>query len=361
MRELFLDANAHLPMSKPALDAFIKANASLAGHGHALAPSAPGRAAEAAIEEARGTIAELLGAEHPSQIIFTSTCTEACAWGLELFAKINKNRSILITPTEHPAVRQKAKELFPDIVVVPTNKDGVIDLEYPIDKSSAVISIYVQNEIGIIQPVQSLGTSSLFLDMSQGPGKIKMPKLKDIRNLDVAVFGAHKFGGPASVGFIYLKDVNAWQKYGTGSRYYLDRAGTPDVCSVVATAAALEHAISTFTERIENMVKFKFFIEKELEELDFEIIGKDAFRVPNTTFTRIPSGKHAQVLMQKLSSKGVYIGLGSACGSISSGNTPLMKILSRVGGIKDFIRISQYGEYGEADGKYFIDVLKREL
>src|SRR5690606_1574188 len=194
MRELFLDANAHLPMSKPALDAFIKTNSSLAGHGHALAPSAPGRAAEAAIEDARSIIAERLGTEHPNQIIFTSTCTEACSWGLELFSKININKNILITPTEHPAVRQKAKELFPSRIMLSTDKDGLLDLDYPTDNSSAIISIYIQNEIGIIQPVQKLNASSLFLDMSQGPGKINLPKLSDIKNLDVAVFGAHKFG-----------------------------------------------------------------------------------------------------------------------------------------------------------------------
>jgi len=361
MRELFLDANAHLPMSQPALDAFVKTSGSLAGHGHALAPSAPGRAAEAAIEDARGTIAERLGAEHPNQIIFTSTCTEACSWGLELFAKINKDKHILITPTEHPAVRQKAKELFPDRIMLGANKDGLIDLEYPIDKRSAVISIYVQNEIGIIQPVQQLNTSSLFLDMSQGPGKVNLPKLKDIKNLDVAVFGAHKFGGPSSVGFIYLRDVNAWEKFGTGPRYYLDRVGTPDVCSIVATAAALEHAIDTLPQRTDNIVKFRSVTEPALEELGFEIIGKDSPRVPNTTFSRIPQSNLAQILMQKLSNKGIYIGLGSACGSIHSGTTPLMKILSRVGTIKDFIRISQYGEYGEEDAKYFIEKLSKVL
>src|SRR5690606_15566795 len=126
-------------------------------------------------------------------------------------------------------------------------------------------------EIGLIQPIHNLNTSSLFLDMSQAPGKVILPKLNDINNLDVAVFGAHKFGGPASIGFIYLKDVNQWQKYGTGSRYYLDRAGTPDVCSIVATAAALEYSLDTFPERNKKMVEFQSFIEKELENLDFEI------------------------------------------------------------------------------------------
>jgi cysteine desulfurase len=358
MKELFLDANAHLPICKPAMDAFIKSNSSLEGHGHALAPSAPGRQAEAAIELARKEIADLLGAEYPAQIIFTSTCTEACSWGMKIFEKMNEGRPVYMSPTEHSAMRQAAKESIPKRVLLSTNGSGMIDLEYPIPSESAVISIHVQNEIGIIQPATQLKCSSLFLDMSQTPGKIKMPKLKDIHNLDVAVFGAHKFGGPASVGILYLKDTDKWVSNSTGSRYFLDRPGTPDVPSIAASAAALKHAYETLDERMKNMIEFKAELEPGLESLGFEIIGKDCSRAPGTTFARLPEGQYSQILMQQLSWKKIYIGLGSACGSVHSGTSPLMKILSRGGSVRDFIRISHYGEYFKGDAKYFIDTLK---
>lgn len=363
MRELFLDANAHLPLSKPALDAFIKANNSIEGHGHALAPAAPGRAAEAAIEQSREKIANLLGAEYPNQIVFTSTCTDACEWGLQIFNNINKDRKIYITPTEHPAVRMPAQDIFENRHSLGVMKHGAIDGNYPIHEESAIISIYVHNEVGYIQSSAYMDCASLFLDMSQAPGKIHFPKLSDFDKLDVAVFGAHKFAGPASMGILYIKDIDNWFGKGYGSRYFLDRAGTPDVPSIVATAAALEHAVDTLEPRMKKMTQFRDFIEPELESLGFEIIGKDYIRAPGTTFARIPDGKYSQLLMQSLSWKGIYIGLGSACGSIHSGPSPLAKILSRDGNSSsnDFIRISHYGDYDKNDAGYFIQKLKEVL
>ena len=197
--------------------------------------------------------------------------------------------------------------------------------------------------------------------MSQTIGKFPIPQLKYIDNLDVAVFGAHKFGGPASVGILYLKDTDNWFDKGTGSRYFLDRPGTPDVPSIVATAAALKDALKQAPSRSKNMDEFRNHIEPELESLGFEIIGKNDLRTSSTTFARIPDGKFSQILMSTLSYKGIYIGLGSACGSVHSGKSPLMKILSRGGCSREFIRISQYGEYGKSDAKYFIQKLKEVL
>lgn len=364
--ELYLDANAHLPMNQSAMQAFLKTNESLGGHGHALSPSVPGRAAEKAIEGARGKIAYLLGVSNPNQIFFTSTCTDACQWGLDIFKSILPPEScVWMSPTEHPAVRQAISELYKEsnnsFFHLEVDKDAVVKTSNVIPEGCGAVCILVQNEIGIIQPVFELKTDHLFVDMSQAPGKMKIPALDSIENLEVAVFGAHKFGGPASVGFVYIKDVNNWKKRGTGSRYFLDRAGTPDVCSVVATAAALEEAMSTLEERCANFEAFKGVLEPALQELGFEIIAKDAERVSNTTFARVPAGKHSHIIMHALGQKGIYIGLGSACGSIHSGTSPLMNILSRVGTVKDFIRISQYGSYGEKDAEYFIKKLKEIL
>lgn len=357
--ELFLDSNAHLPLSKQALDAFIEANNSLAGRGHALSPSKPGRAAEAAIEKAREEIALLLGAEISSQIIFTSTCTQACEWGMEIFKKINKDTPIIYTsPTEHPAVAQAINKhnQFNNLLLNIDVDENARIINKDI-KDSALISIFVQNEVGLIQPVFESNAKSLFVDMCQAPGKVSMPKLKDIQNLDVAVFGAHKFGGPASVGFMYVKDTSKWFKNDTGSRYFLDRAGTPDVCSIVATAAALKHTLETFEKKQDNMIKFQHIVESGLEELGFEVVSKKAPRSYNTSFFKVPSKYYSHVLMHLLGEKKIYIGLGSACGSVHSGTSPLIKILN-AGTVKDFIRVSQEGYYGEREAMHFVSVLK---
>ena len=104
----------------------------------------------------------------------------------------------------------------------------------------------------------------MLVDISQSIGKISV-NLKNMP-IDIAVFGGHKFGGSAGVGFIYLKDINLWREFGTGSRYFSDRAGSPDVAAVVATSAALEEELMTMPERLVKMVEFRDILEPELEK-----------------------------------------------------------------------------------------------
>lgn len=347
---LYLDANAHLPMSKVALDALVSFNNSVAGHGHSMAPSRPGRAAMTAMEVSREVIAECLGASNPHQIIFTSTCSQACEWGLEIFNNLNQKQTF-VSPTEHPAVRQSTSELNK----IPINSDGIItNIEFNDD---GVICIYMQNEIGVIQPIKDIKCGYLFSDMSQIPGKITI-NLSSIPNVDIATFGAHKFGGPGGVGFIYLKEPLYWQEFGTGSRYFKDRTGTPDVASIVATAAALEDAIKTLPERTVKMKEFQTTLESGLDNLGIEVIGKGAVeRSPNTTFMHIPDGKAMQILLC-LGGENIHVGLGSACGSFHSGMSPLMTAMGRSGGAHDFMRVSTYGEYASEDALLFLDKLQ---
>jgi cysteine desulfurase len=352
-KELFLDSNAHTPLSANALKSFINFNNSTAGHGHASSPSVSGRAASLAIEEARGKIAALLGAKASNQIIFTSTCTQACEWGMYILEKLAGD--IFISPTEHPAISQSAKKYFPDAIEIKTNKSGIIKkLDYD---NESVICIHVQNEIGIIQPIEKIHCKYLFSDMSQSAGKL--PINMSSLSVDIATFGGHKFCG-APIGLLYLKNVENWKEFGTGSRYYLDRSGTPDAAGIVATAAALEDAVNTMEERTQNMVDFRDVIESGLLNLGFDIIGKDEERVPNTTFVKLGNGLGMKMLLQ-LGQNGIHVGLGSACGSMYASSSPLMDKLGIDGSPHDFMRISQFGEYGKKEANIFIDTFNKEL
>lgn len=360
MKELFLDANAHLPLNRQALIAYNDFCNSSASHGHPSSPSHPGRLAASALETARGKIANLIGAQKPGQIIFTNGCTSACEWGLEIFFQIEEdlNDSIGCSPVEHPAVRDAFEILSEEFVGkvnhLEIDNNGVVKSTNAYSKISC---IHVQNEIGIIQPLKQIKDKYLFSDMSQSLGKIPV-NVTDL-DVDVAVFGAHKFGGPGGFGFIYLKDPNHWQSSGAGSRYFLDRPGTPDVAGAVATAAALEDVSNTLEARTKNMIEFQMIVEEGLERLGFEVISKKAIRSPNTTFVSMPQKGLTTVL--KIAEYGIHVGLGSACGSMHTGPSPLMKTLGRTGGVHDFIRISQFGEYGEEDAKIFLKALEKSL
>lgn len=353
MKDLYLDANAHLPLNEKAQKAYIDFNNSKAGYGNPASPSVPGREAATILEESRGRIAEAIGAKNPNQIVFTTSATQACQWAIKIL--ITRSSTIAISPVEHNAVKDafsKVTDGFDSKLKI--NSDGLVIDDRQLE---GVACIYVQNEIGTIQPIDKLNCEYIFSDMTQSLGKMHV----DVTELDVdiAAFGAHKFGGPSGVGFLYLKETNHWSELGTGSRYFMDVPGTPNVGGVLATAVALEEAIKTLPERTENMIEFRTVLENGLKELDFEVIGQGERRVPNTTFVKAPSGKAncGLALMMELgdfSVYGVHTGLGSACGSMYTGGSPLMEALGRPSDGQDYLRISQWGNYGVEEANYVL-------
>lgn len=370
--QLYLDANSHVPMSDKTQKALAEFNNSPAAHGHPLSPSIIGRAAARAIEESRAKIAELIGAESPSQIFFTTSCTQACAWVATMFDD-SEGALTAVSNLEHPAMKQAfTKDPFQYTFDLPSNKDGIVQPPFgppTIDSDirsettwegfckpeMVLVCIHTNNEIGTIQPIEKMSNSMVVSDMSQSLGKIPV----NVTELGVyiAVAGSHKFGGPGGVGFIYLKDTTRWNQFGTGSRYFMDIPGTPNVSAIHATGVALEGAIQTLGKRQAAMVAFQNCLEPGLEELGFEIIAKNSRRSPNVSFVKTP--KNAIQIMMELGKAGIHCGLGSACGSLYTEGTPLLKALGRKDDGRNYLRLSQWGKYGEKEAKHVLDVMAR--
>lgn len=360
--QLYLDSNAHVPMSKATLKAYSQFNDTLAAHGHPLSPSVAGRAAASAIEESRGKIAELIGAKSKDQIVFTNSCTQACEWAAKLASKYSD--SAFISPTEHPALSQAVDLYFDYIIKLCVRDSGQVRAPMVLDGPDAVFCIHMQNEIGTINDVKNMrglnGHCKLVSDMSQSLGKMDINVTE--LNVDLAVFGGHKFGGPSGVGFMYLKDTNDWEEFGTGSKYFMDIPGTPNVGAIVVTSAALVEATETLEARRTKMVEFQNHLEPGLKELGFEIIGEGAERCPNTTFAKVPGKRNSGLtLMTKLGKQGIHVGLGSACGSIYAGGSPLMEALGKPSDGQDYVRISQFGEYGEEEAAQVLKAISGSL
>jgi len=356
-KSFYLDANGHVNINQKALDAYIKFSNSIAGHGHPSSLSKPGREAALAMEEARGKIAELIGAENSNQIIFTSSCTQACEWGLKLFFDIEKNNyskdNIAVSPLEHPAVKTVCESLQ----LLPCTQDGIVEDNLNNSDISKIICVHMQNEIGTIQPIKTLKRKYIFSDMSQSLGKMPI-NVTDL-NVDIAAFGAHKFGGPSGIGFMYLRNIDWWQPFGKGSRYYTDISGSSNVSGIVATAVALEEAIKTLPERTQKMQAFQKTLEIGLKNLGLNIIGDGAPRSFNTTY--VSGLTQAQTTLLELSELGIYVGLGSACSSYSSNISPLIKVLGYNYTTDNVMRISQWGEYNDTDAINFLNIFKKVL
>lgn len=343
---LFLDANAHLAVHPKAIDAYVNFNRSVIAHGNPMSHGFLGRKSSSELEVARAKIANLIGAKHANQIVFTSTGTQACEWGLELL-KAQKFSKVYTSTVEHKSVSVKSRELFGNNDLFIT-KDGVVSCSFVPEKNSAFVCIHVQNELGTIQRIEDIKVP-FFSDMSQSIGKIPV-NVSSIPNLKVAAFGAHKFGGPASVGILYLQDTKWWKEFGTGSRYFFDRTGTPDVGMIVSTAVALEESLKTLPSRYEKALLFRSILEDTITKKGAEILGMNASRIPHTTFVRV-GNRMASYIMTQLEAEGIYVGLGSACGSLHSNSNPIATALGYAGSVEDYLRISQYGDYGENEAR----------
>lgn len=346
--QLYLDVNAHVSMSKEVIEEMGKASP-----GNPMAPHSPGRKASQQIEYARNKIAELIGAESSNQIIFTASCSQACEWGCKYFSGIDGNlrepyfESMIVSPLEHSAVRSN----FGSEVDYFPIKNDTIDTNANLH--AGAICIHSQNETGTIQDINNINADFLFSDMSQSLGKISF-NIKNYWIVDIAAFGAHKFGGPVGLGFLYIKDLDNWREFDVGSRYFMDRAGTPDTAAIMGGRKALEIATETLYERQIKMREFHQTIEAGFEELGIDIIGKQANRLDNTTFIHLPEGKGMYMLLM-LEREGICVGLGSACGSMNSGVSPVVRSLGYNGKAHDFMRISSWGDYGKKEAKFFLD------
>jgi len=347
LMQLFLDANAHLPLHLKALEAYVNFNKALAGHGNAMAISLPGRQAASELEEARTKIAKMIGAENPNQIVFASSCTQACEWGLEML-KAREFDKVYSSTVEHKSISIKARELFGNNDLF-TNRDGVVACTFsPSEKKAAFVCMHVQNEIGTIQSIENIKVPFL-CDMSQSLGKIPI-NVSKIPNLMIGIFGAHKFGGPVNVGFLYVKDTAWWKEFGFGSRYYFDRPGTPDVGMIVATSVALEESLKTLQPRYHRALNFRSIIESAAKSIGITIIGENSTRIPHATFLNIGK-KMGPHVMAQMEAEGIFIGLGSACGSLHSNTNPVMTAMGYGGHAHDNIRLSQWGDYGEREAR----------
>jgi cysteine desulfurase len=367
-KRLFLDANAHVPMD---VDLYKKAHTlcEKVGCGHPLSPSLPGRNAAKTIEFTREKIAEFIGAKSANQIIFTRGCTQACEWGLKMFCGLtHEEYGCIIFATssfEHSAVAQAEKKYteeycdcgaYFDYKKFGITGNGVIEYSDDADK---LVCMHVHNEFGTIQPIDKIKAGSIFSDMAQSLGKI--PVNVDALGVDMAVFSAHKFGGPSSVGWIYLKNTELWEQFGTGSRYSLDIPGTPSVVDIFMTGVALERALKTLPERSVNMLEFTTTFEEGIKAAGCRVIAESADRVPNTSFIQLPKTKNSTEMLFELEKYGIYCGLGSACNSLYGGKSPVLKAMWEDDDLSRYMRISQWGQYNKKDAEYVLNIFEELL
>ena len=368
-KHYYLDANAHVPngssLSAKSKKTLISMENSYIAHGHPLSPSKPGKAASTAIEKARDRIAKCLNV-NSHQIYFTRSCTEANAIVCRCLFETDSIKQLSWSPYEHHSMSGPLNNLF-------SFSNETIYGELEVDKNGSPIFyptilncvfVGVQPEIGLIADFKAIRkyTKGIFVsDLAQAAGKI--PLDLPAMGVDVATFGAHKFGGPIGVGFIYAKNPEfiSYDGMYDVSGYAQDVPGTPNTIDIVAASLALQDSIKVMDIKKENGLNFRRVLEEGLEQFGCKIICKDQNRIYNTTFARVPGMENGILLLKKLTEKNIHIGLGSACGSFVVQASTTMQALGANDTNMAYVRISQNGDYNEKDAEYILESIYKSL
>lgn len=238
---IYLDYQATTPLAPEARAAMLPW---LDGGANPHAAHKLGRAAKAAVEVARDQVGALMPTD--GQVYFTSGATEALNWAIRSAAKGCK---IVTLATEHAAVLDTVSALrhLHDISILPVQPNGLVELDAAratiTPDTALVIAMLVNNEIGVIQPIDELADLAhavgayLLCDAVQGYGRVPLPTKADY----IAV-SAHKLHGPIGVGALWRRHNAPLSPFmhGGGQERGL-RSGTlsPMLCAGFGAAAKL--------------------------------------------------------------------------------------------------------------------------
>ena len=259
MSAVYLDHAATTPMHPAAIEAM---TAVLATVGNASSLHTSGRSARRRMEEARETLAQLLGAR-PSEVIFTAGGTESDNLAVKgiYWARRDadpRRRRIVTTPIEHHAVLDSVEWLAAhegaDVTWLPVGPDGSVtaaslrDVLAEHDDVALISIMWANNEVGTIQPIAELAAVAAEFDVPMHSDAVQavgqLPVDFAASGLSAMSVAAHKFGGPTGVGALMLRRDTACVPLLHGGGQERDvRSGTPYVAGAVAMAAAARVAV----------------------------------------------------------------------------------------------------------------------
>jgi cysteine desulfurase len=289
--------------------------------------------AEAAVEDARETIAKFIGASSGKEIVFTSGATEADNLAIKGAAEYYRSRGnhIITTAIEHKAVLDSCKRLEREgfeVTYVDVEKNGIVDvgkIERAITDKTILVSVMLaNNEVGTIQPIAEIGKLTrarsvlLHTDAVQGVGKT--PFDVEAMNVDLASLTAHKIYGPKGIGALYVRRarprVRLVSQMDGGGHERGNRSGTLNVAGIVGFAKACEIMMADGDAENVRIKGLRDRLRQRLEaKLDQLTLNGDAERrLPgnlNISFAFV----EGEGLMMAI--KDVAVSSGSACTSAS--------------------------------------------
>jgi cysteine desulfurase len=346
MRRVYLDNNATTPVLPEVLEAMRPYFGERFGNASSIHHH--GQETRAAVEDARASVAALLGCRD-SEIVFTSGGTEGD--NLAIAGLVEAGDHVITSSVEHHAVLfacKRLEERGSEVSFLPVDGRGLIDpddVRRALRSNTKLISIMMaNNETGVLQPVEEIGKiaakADIFFhtDAVQAAGKVAI----DVKRIgcDALSISGHKMHAPQGVGALYVRKGTHIQPLFYGGRHERSRrAGTENVPGIVALGKAAELARQGFERGDDKKMavlreQLQQGIAAQVEEIG--VNGESALRVPNTTniyFDHI----EGEAMVIALDLKGLAISTGAAC---SSGAIEPSHVLTAMGLRPDRARAS---------------------
>ncbi|CAN2185228.1 NifS Cysteine sulfinate desulfinase/cysteine desulfurase and related enzymes [Candidatus Nanopelagicaceae bacterium] len=317
---VYLDHAATTPMFDVAIDAM---NSALRKLGNPSSLHTEGRSTRKDVEDAREKIAQAVGCL-ASEVIFTGSGTEADNAAIKGLFWHSDKKIILVSRIEHHAVLDPAQWLAEhegaELIQIPVNTDGVIDLDFVKKTVSergseiALISVmHSNNETGVIQPIADIvtiaGDIPVHCDAVQSFTKVPL-SFKDLGLFAMTISG-HKVGGPLGIGALILRravEIPALLHGGGQERDI--RSGTLNAPSIVAFASAVEAKL--YDAKKIAALRDSFEVGVLAARPDAVINGKSAPRLPGISNITFP-GTQSDSLLLLMDSEKVSCSTGAAC------------------------------------------------
>ena len=315
----------------------------LSAYGNPSSAHSAGRAAKAAVDDARDAVAGLLGAASANEVVFTSGGTEADNTAIlgALNAGTDKRR-IVTTRVEHEAVRKLAERLevqgYP-VEWVDVHEDGSLDteaFENAVTPDTAVVSVMLaNNETGVLFPVERLAeivkarSNALFhVDGVNAAGKVPI----DLKNTAIDLFSisAHKFHGPKGIGALYVRSgVEIAQLLVGGGQERSRRAGTEAVHQIagMGAAAKLVADLGEMKRVAELRDRLESGILDNIPNSRLNGTADSAKRLPNTSNISFEN-TNGEMILAALDEIGVCVSTGSACNAESHIASPVLQAMN---------------------------------
>lgn len=354
------------------VDAFVK------DFGNPSSMHTKGLQAEKYVKGAKETIATNLKIKD-KEVFFTSGGTESNNLAIigTAMANMRAGKHLITSVIEHPSVLNTMKYLEEQgfsVTYLPVDSNGIINLkklEEAICEETILVSImYVNNEIGSVQPVDQIAQiiknknpNTLYhVDAIQAFGKYRIFPKK--QNIDLLSISGHKINGPKGVGVVYISEKVKIKPitFGGGQQKGM-RSGTENVPGAAGIGLAIKISYDDFENKIKRLYELKQYFVEEICKIEGTTINgrtnnESAPHIVSVSFDHVRS----EVLLHALESQSVYVSAGSACAS----NKPAVSQTLKAIGVKkelldSTIRFSFSCETTKEELTYCLNALKEIL